>query len=177
MGLRKVAVQMEELVDALSQSQDSELLWFFDTQTGEVLMVGSEYMTDEYDDADGLGLDDQEEAGESEGSSVEAGEPEWIRKERELARRIDEGGDRYRDIEPIESYEAYRYMEDFIRTVDDEEIRGRVAGAIGGRGAFRKFKDVLAKYNLLDKWFAYDRERRLRYAREWLESLGIEPAA
>jgi hypothetical protein len=66
-------------------------------------------------------------------------------------------------------------MEDFIRTVDDAAIRARLSRAIEGRGAFRRFKDVCAEHELLEKWHAYEHERQLEEARGWLESIGIEP--
>ncbi len=179
MSLRKLPVNMEELIDALSQSQESEMLWFLDTLTGEVVTVGSEYLSDEDDDdhADALDLDEDDDLADAEDATPAHDEPDWIRQERETARRINEGGDRYREIEPLDSHEAYRFMEAFIDTLDNAKLRDGLTRAIQGRGAFRHFKDALSDHNLLERWAAFEQERYLQCARDWLESVGIEPVA
>src|SRR5271165_997571 len=49
----------------------------------------------------------------------------------------------YLRIDPVSSREQYRWMERFIPMVDDPVLRGKLAQAIDGKGAFRRFKDVL----------------------------------
>src|SRR5262245_44742843 len=52
----------------------------------------------------------------------------------------------YMRVDPVSSREQYRWMERFIATVDEPELRGKLLGAIDGKGAFRRFKDVLMTY-------------------------------
>ena len=52
----------------------------------------------------------------------------------------------YLRIDPVSSREQYRWMERFIPMVDDNELRGKLTQAIDGKGAFRRFKDVLMSY-------------------------------
>jgi len=129
----------------------------------------SEDLEDEDED------EDEEEDFEEFEPPVDREEPKWMREQRELARKVAEGGDRYESIEQMETHEAYRFMRDFIGQVDHPELRDRLHRAISGRGAFRYFKDTLADHGLLDRWFAYEHQRQLEYACEWLESVGIEP--
>lgn len=72
--------------------------------------------------------------------------------------------------------DGYRDMERFIDTVEDPARADRLAIAISGRGAFRRFKDVLARWpGELDRWHAYSEERRRGRARAWLAATGRRP--
>ena len=44
------------------------------------------------------------------------------------------------------SREQYRWMERFIPMIEDPDLRGKLTQAIDGKGAFRRFKDVLMSY-------------------------------
>src|SRR5262249_20402002 len=72
----------------------------------------------------------------------------------------------YLRIDPVSSREQYRWMERFIPMVDETELRGKLAHAIDGKGAFRRFKDVLMTYAAhRERWFAF-RSERLRTCME-----------
>ncbi len=71
------------------------------------------------------------------------------------------------------SREGYRDMELFIGTVGDPGRADRQEIAISGRGAFRRFKDVLARWpGELDRWYAFSAERQHGRARAWLADAG-----
>jgi Uncharacterised protein family (UPF0158)/Nucleotidyltransferase domain len=80
-------------------------------------------------------------------------------------------------IEPIPSREAYEDMEDFTGRVRDPRTRDLLERAIAGRGAFRRFKDVLYEFpDLRQSWFLFHDARMGRRAIEWLASQGlVEP--
>lgn len=86
----------------------------------------------------------------------------------------DEPDDGHRlEIVPGSSRVGYRDMERFIATVPDDARRGRLAVAIDGRGAFRRFKDVLDRWpDEGDRWRVYSDERRRGRARAWLADAG-----
>ena len=64
-------------------------------------------------------------------------------------------------------------MELFIETVRDPGRADRLEIAISGRGAFRRFKDVLARWpGELDRWYAFSAERQRGRARTWLADAG-----
>lgn len=79
-------------------------------------------------------------------------------------------------VDPVSSREQYRWMERYIATVEESEFRRRLIQAIDGKGAFRRFKDVLMNFPVeRERWFAF-RSERLRTAMEgWLDAHGIEP--
>jgi hypothetical protein len=69
--------------------------------------------------------------------------------------------------------EGYRDMELFIASVEDPGRAERLAIAIRGRGAFRRFKDELARWpGELERWHAVSEERQRGRARSWLAAAG-----
>jgi hypothetical protein len=47
-------------------------------------------------------------------------------------------------IDPLPSYVWYQYMADFAEQLSDDRASSRLARAIDGRGAFRRFKSRVA---------------------------------
>ena len=81
---------------------------------------------------------------------------------------------RYLRIDPVSSREQYRWMERFIATVEDEELRRRLNIAIDGKGAFRRFKDALMSHPIdRERWFAFRSERLRSCMESWLTAHGI----
>ena len=71
------------------------------------------------------------------------------------------------------SREGYRDLELFIASVEDPGRAERLAVAIKGRGAFRRFKDELACWpGELERWHALSEERQRGRARSWLAASG-----
>ena len=71
------------------------------------------------------------------------------------------------------SREGYRDMELFIASVEDPGQAERLAIAIRGRGAFRRFKDELARWpGELERWHAFSEERLRGRARSGLAAAG-----
>ncbi len=82
---------------------------------------------------------------------------------------IRRGGGRYVHLDPASSREQYRWMERFVASVGDPSLRERLILAIDGKGAFRRFKDVLLSYPLeRDRWFAYRANLLHIYIDNWL---------
>ncbi|HET6611358.1 MAG TPA: UPF0158 family protein, partial [Kofleriaceae bacterium] len=60
-----------------------------------------------------------------------------------LKRRVAENITSFLRVEPASSREQYRWMERFVASVADPALRERLIISIDGKGAFRRFKDVL----------------------------------
>ena len=73
-------------------------------------------------------------------------------------------------IHPLPSYVWYVDMADFTELVSDDQAARRLARAISGRGAFRRFKDELHEEypQLLPAWYAFRDARATRRAVDWL---------
>jgi hypothetical protein len=82
----------------------------------------------------------------------------------------------YLRIEPVSSREQYRWMERFIPTVESVELKESLTQAIDGKGAFRRFKDVLMTYaEERERWFAFRSERLRTFMEAWLTAHAIKP--
>lgn len=80
----------------------------------------------------------------------------------------------YLRIDPVSSREQYRWMERFIATVEDGEFRSKLLQSIDGKGAFRRFKDVLMLFPVdRERWFTFRSERLRACMEAWLTAHGI----
>ena len=60
-------------------------------------------------------------------------------------------------------------MVDYIATLTDDHLADLLTVAVTGRGAFRRFKDVLAgRTGTLEPYFAFANARKHRRAAAWL---------
>lgn len=94
----------------------------------------------------------------------------------ELDEMVDEDSqERYRYLPIAESHEGYEDMKEFIETVKGTHLKEKLYIAISGRGAFRRFKDVLNSYPKdRERWFKFKDEKVMERVNEWLENEGIE---
>jgi hypothetical protein len=82
----------------------------------------------------------------------------------------------YLRIDPVSSREQYRWMERFIPMVDETDLRSKLAQAIDGKGAFRRFKDALMNYaDERERWFVFRSERLRTFMEAWLNAHAIQP--
>jgi hypothetical protein len=79
-------------------------------------------------------------------------------------------------IEPLGSSVEYGWMAEFASSVGDMRLRDRLEVALDGRGAFRRFKDVLLDHPAeRERWFTFRDDRLGEAARRWLAAHDIEP--
>lgn len=84
----------------------------------------------------------------------------------------------YLRVEPASSREQYRWMERFVGSVADESLRERLLISIDGKGAFRRFKDVLLAYPAeRERWFSYRADLLHWHIHHWLKDHEVEPAS
>jgi hypothetical protein len=97
--------------------------------------------------------------------TIVAGDPEAPLRRQQV-------GDNIRNflrVEPASSREQYRWMERFVGSVADEQLRERLIISIDGKGAFRRFKDVLLAYPAeRERWFSYRADLLHWHIRNWL---------
>ena len=83
----------------------------------------------------------------------------------------------YLRVDPASSREQYRWMERFVSSVADAPLKERLLIAIDGKGAFRRFKDVLLAFPAeRERWFVYRSEVLHFHIQTWLEHTKIEVA-
>lgn len=104
--------------------------------------------------------------------TIVAGEPEAKIKREHVADNIAD----FIRIEPASSREQYRWMERFVSSVADEALRERLIISIDGKGAFRRFKDVLLAYPAeRERWFSYRSELLHWHIHNWLREHQMDP--
>jgi hypothetical protein len=78
-------------------------------------------------------------------------------------------------IDPIPSYIWYQDMADFADGLSDRAAGRRLAGALQGRGAFRRFKNELYEHlpEFISAWHTFRDVRAQRRAVDWLLDQGL----
>lgn len=102
--------------------------------------------------------------------TITSGDPEAVLNRQLVSENIRN----YLRVEPASSREQYRWMEKFVGSVTDEALRERLIISIDGKGAFRRFKDVLLAYPAeRERWFSYRAELLHWHIQTWLEQHDI----
>jgi predicted nucleotidyltransferase len=174
--MRRLKVDLAELEAALEDAS-WEMAHYLDLETGRVVAITDETRRELeaiYDET----YDPDTETQVPLADVLPARDmPEWRKHALLEADQVETGyGSRYVRVPEADSHEGYRDMERFIATVQDERLQEHLWRAIGGRGAFRYFKDVLAEHpRERERWFEFKDARVRQRILEWLESAGIEP--
>lgn len=134
----------------------------------EILMVGMEDNTDLIHWFLNIGT------GEVESYSEDY--PSLEQFERDMERI--ENDDNIKPIPKPEPWEAYEFMKNFNEEVAKQNnglLYEKLLIALDGKGAFRRFKDVLHDdREMLERWYQYKEEQLVKEVRGWLESLGVD---
>jgi len=163
--MKKLKVDLEMIANAMEDGARVDMDYYLDKETGEVIITSEEtfgYAEEAEEDEDNIGEDI----------------PDWQKEDIKLAQDIlFNNPDRYICIPERPSYEGYDLMVEFAEKVEDELLREKLYIALDGKGAFRRFKNVIADYSdYREKWFKFRDERLNKKVTEWLNSIGIEPA-
>ncbi len=173
---RKLKVDLNELDVALNWSM-SEFSHYLDLETGKVIGIDDEMRCRSEELLDEVDADEGDVFAAFEGL---LGQREDIQEwEKELlldAAHVEyDSAGRYIAIEPDEPYQDYNDMDRFIATLDDEKLQERLWDAIRGRGAFGRFRDLVARYpSVEERWYAYKDARAKARLLRWLEDHDIE---
>lgn len=174
--MKRVTIDWPELEFAF-QNASWEANYYLDLETGEVIFVAQETIeqlemlyeqADEPEDADTIDLD---------AALAKSNLRDWqqaeIRKAAEIEARY---GNAIIEIPRAESRNGYADMAAFIDTVSDQRLQGMLEVAIRGRGAFRRFKDVLFEFpQEHERWFAFQSAQLRARIMQWLTTEGIKP--
>jgi hypothetical protein len=87
-----------------------------------------------------------------------------------------EADPRYLFVEPIDSHEGFRIMEDFIATLEPGRTVTALERALAGRKPFRAFKDALLDFpETRAAWFEFEHTAHRRVAEAWCDANDIKP--
>jgi hypothetical protein len=146
-------VKLSDLIEGMDFQSDEQSS-FLNLTTGEVVSI----------------TDEELRAAENDEPLEDF--PEWQHDAIRIAGEIRET-DHYLPLPDRFEIHEYRIMERFCLSVDDDDLRDDLSGAIRGRGAFRRFKDRVQAYGIAEEWYRY-RDAALReIAMAWCEEHGI----
>jgi hypothetical protein len=136
----------ESLRQAFDGTSPEGANWFLDRDTGEAFFTMSE------------DFGDNEETEEEMEEMLDRLHPHSI------------------SIDPPSSHEAYEWMAEFADSLPAGKLRDLLQVALNGRGAFRRFKDVLLNYpRQREAWFEFEKRKINEAVEEWVEFAELHP--
>ena len=147
-------VKLSDIVDALEMVSDTRSVYLH-SPTGKLVTV----------------TDDELRAVERDDDPSERSE--WEAEATEEAKEVLRSSD-YLGLPTRFDIHEYSIMENFCFSTEDEGLRDELLSAIGGRGAFRCFKDTIQRRGIAEEWYRYRSEAFAEIAIRWLEDNSIE---
>jgi hypothetical protein len=86
--------------------------------------------------------------------------------------RVD-ASDAFVRVPTQDSRMAFRVMEQFCASVTDAMVRVRLEDALSGKGAFRRFKDMVHQRGIAQDWYRFEATAQAREIKSFLEAEGI----
>ena len=86
---------------------------------------------------------------------------------------IDAEPDRWLQVFCEGSRVSWEDMATYVAGVADSQLREQLERAIEGKGAYRRFRDLIAGEGLTQAWRDFSGERQMGRAREYLAERGI----
>lgn len=96
----------------------------------------------------------------------------WELDEWQDCKRVLEDHD-FIELPSKDDIHEYSIMERFCSSLNDERTRDRLLDAIAGRGAFRRFKDLIHRQGIEQDWYRYRDDALKKIAADFLEAHGI----
>ena len=177
--IHRLRVDLDDLADAFEEAS-AEVWAFLNLDTGEVIRTTRDVRQELEAIAAEL-PDEPLETAAYRAAFAAALErrrlPPWMRELLWEADAVDAGLDtRFLRLPEADARAGYTDMETFIETVASARLQEHLWAAIRGRGAFRRFKGVLAGHpEERERWFAFKGGRVRERVRDWLASEGIAP--
>jgi len=156
-GMKRKQVEVAEITEAM-EIERTVNEYYLDCDTGEVVVVPEEI----YDEllSDTVDPDDMSD---------------WERDLLPIARAAEEDSNRYAWIPTIEAGEMYELMQRFTSEREDAELQRLLEVALDGKGAFGRFRRVIADYpEEREEWFRKKDDALQVMARDWLSSLNAD---
>lgn len=145
-----ITIKLKDLMDEL-EGYSEESQSFLNIKTGEFVFVTLEDMR-----------------------AAEDEEPfnhlyEWQQESRMIAIDVVDHFENYKELPTRYEINEYEMMENFCLTVSHQRKQDDLLRAIRGKGAFRRFKETIIEFDLVDQWYTYREECYRQVAIQWCE--------
>lgn len=90
-----------------------------------------------------------------------------------LAEGIESQSERFMRLPEKRNFREYDVMRGFIDSLPDGGVKRDLAGAIHGKGAFRRFKDTLRRYGMERQWYEYRDTAVKDFAASWCDESDV----
>lgn len=147
-------IKLDEILEAI-EFQSDETIAVINKKTSEVYMITEEVII--YAESDS-GLDC----------------PEWMNELVLQAKCYFENEDDFLTLPSKYDIGEYNMMEEFAESLTDKHQRNNLLLALQGKGAFRRFKDTLIRFDIEKKWYDYRELEMIDIALEWCRFEGIK---
>jgi hypothetical protein len=148
-------VKLKEIIKAV-EFQSDEIGAYLNKETGEIVTISEEEF-DAVEDQDPL-----------------ENYPEWEQDNIKIAREILDNEENFLNLPTKHDIHEYQIMEGFCLSVKDREVSEELYGAIKGKRAFGRFKEIIERLGMADEWYKYRDEAIKRIAIDWCKSNHIE---
>jgi hypothetical protein len=149
-------VNLSKILEAL-EFINSENAAYVNVKNGEVVLLSDSDISAAEDDC---GIE---------------GYPEWQQETIAIAKEIFlEDSKDYIELPDDFEIDEYDMMVSFIDSLSSDNITQALAKSIKGRGAFRRFKDCLYRFEVQKKWFMYRDDEYKQVAIQWCEEHEID---
>lgn len=143
-------VKLSDIIEAIEFQMD-ESSAYLNIKTGEVVTVTHQDF----------------EAAENQDALDEY--PEWQHESIKTAQEILDHEEDFIGLPTKYDVHEYQIMERFILSIKDREISDALYRAIKGKGAFRRFKDDIFRFDIADEWYKYREDAIKQVAIDWCE--------
>lgn len=136
--------------------------YYLDLQTGEIIVIDS-FLYRQWEDGEEIVKEDL---------------PQWQQDEYDTMMAVfnDVDEKRYIPIPSVDAGESADIMHRFARTVQNEKIADELFDALQGPKSFRRFREVLRRYDQVrNEYYDFREKCYLESLTEWLNDIGIEP--
>lgn len=99
---------------------------------------------------------------------------EWQRDDVEAAIDVEENWDNYTSLPSKFDINEYDIMVQFCYSLDNDKISNKLLNALSGKGAFRRFKDAVIRFNVEKKWYKFEDDKLKKIALDWCGDNGLE---
>lgn len=150
-------VKLKDIIDELEMHSE-EFRQFLNKSTGEIVTASLE------------GLEIAEDGEDNHSNKYLKWDEEFV----DNAFDVVENWENYVELPSEYDIDEYNIMEEFCLAIKNESISNTLSNSIRGKGAFRRFKDNIIKFDIEEDWYKFREDALKQIAIDWCEENRLE---